>query len=57
MLSLYVSYKDPLRFWMVLKNELDVTQFRNGMLVKQNDTLRKSFLNRTVETVFRAKDN
>ena len=27
MLSLYVSYKDPLRFWMVLKNELDVTQF------------------------------
>ena len=57
MLSLYVSYKDPLRFWMVLKNELDVTQFHNGMLVKQNDTLRKGFLNRTVETVFRAKDN
>ena len=57
MLSLYVSYKDPLRFWMVLKNELDVTQFHNGMLVKKNDTLRKSFLNRTVETVFRAKDN
>ena len=43
--------------FLILKNELDVTQFHNGMLVKQNDTLRKSFLNGTVETVFRAKDN
>ena len=32
-LSLYTSYKDPLRFWIVLKNGLDVTKFHNGVLV------------------------
>ena len=34
MLPLYISHKDSLRFRMVLKNELDVTQFHNGMLVR-----------------------
>ena len=34
MLLLYVSYKDPIRFWTVLKNELYVAQFHNGVLVR-----------------------
>ena len=34
MLLLYVSYKDPIRFWTVLQNELYLTQFRNGVLVR-----------------------
>ena len=34
MVSLYVSYKDFIRVRMVLKNELDVTQFHNRVLVR-----------------------
>ena len=39
MLSLYVSYKDFIRVRMVLKSELDVTQFHNGVLVRNKMTL------------------
>ena len=39
MLSLYVSYKDFIRVRMVLKSELDVTQFHNGVLVRKKMTL------------------
>ena len=57
MLSLYVSYKDFIRVRMVLKNELDVTQFHNGVLVRNKMTLYVKAFRRTVEIVFRTKDN
>ena len=34
MLSLYVFYEDSTCLRTVLKNELDVTQFHNGVLVR-----------------------
>ena len=34
MLSLYVFYEDSRCLRTVLKNELDVTQFHNGVLVR-----------------------
>ena len=45
MLSLYTSCKDPLPFRMVFKNELDVTQFHNEVLVRNKMILYvKAFL-------------
>ena len=42
---------------MVLKNELDVIQFHNRVLVSNKMRLLVKLFRRTVETVFRTKDN